>query len=380
MKNNILKLIASNAYIITSKELARVFGLNAAVLLGELASKHNYWEAHNKLTEDGFFFATAEDIEHETTLSAYQQRAAIAKLEKLGVVETKLKGIPAVKYFKLDAEKLSNYMLGGNTRCEEIQQLDNEESDIRCEETQQLDNEESYINNNIKNNNKEINKDITINRENTLTSANSTNLPISENSDSFKDIVSVKDTDSTVNIDTVKTDSTFKKDEIENSTMGIVNDRSLESNLHASGDAAACDALAAKKPITMTDLKKSKAYKNVMAYLNALTCSNEIKEALISWYDHHAKGRLSVQDVENNIKSIYFDCNNNTRDILTAIQMSDCRGWFKFRKQGNSYNNSYNNQRTAAATSSSKERYYKESDDYFKDIEEKVKNGEGEIF
>ena len=52
---DILKLIATNGYIITSKELARVFGLNAAVLLGELASKHNYWEAHNKLTEDGFF-------------------------------------------------------------------------------------------------------------------------------------------------------------------------------------------------------------------------------------------------------------------------------------------------------------------------------------
>lgn len=357
MKNNILKLIASNAYIITSKELARSFGLNAAVLLGELASKHNYWEAHNKLTEDGFFFATAEDIEHETTLSAYQQRAAIAKLEKLGVVETKLKGIPAVKYFKLDAEKLNNYMLGGNTRCEEIQQLDNKES---------------YINNNIENNKKEINKDNTINRENTLTSANSTNLPISENSDSFKDIVSVKDTDSTVNIDTVKTDSTFKKDEIEKSTIGIVNDRSLESNLHAGSDAPAV-----KKPSTMTDLKKSKAYKNVMAYLNALTCSNEIKEALISWYDHHAKGRVSVQDVENNIKSIYFDCNNNTRDILKAIQMSDCRGWFKFYKQGNSYNNSYSNQRTPAATTSSKESYYRAADDYFTNQE---KHGKLEAF
>ena len=127
-------------------------------------------------------------------------------------------------------------------------------------------------------------------------------------------------------------------------------------------------------------LPKSKAYKNVMAYLNALTCSNEIKEALITWYDHHAKGRVSVQDVENNIKAIYLECNNNTRDILTAIQMSDCRGWFKFYKQGNSYSNSYSNQRTPAATTSSKESYYKESDDYFKDIEEKVKNGEGEIF
>ena len=369
MKNNILKLIASNAYIITSKELARVFGLNAAVLLGELASKHNYWEAHNKLTEDGFFFATAEDLEHETTLSAHQQRAAISKLEKLGIVETKLKGVPPVKYFKLNVEKLNIYILGSKPSCEE--------SDTKCQEIQHLNVKESATNNNTINNKKEINKDITINRENTLTSANSTNLPISENSDSFKDIVSVKDTDNTVNIDTVKTDSTFKKDEIENNTMGTVKNGSLESNLHACSAAAQCDAPAAKKPGTVNDLKKSKAYKNVMAYLNALTCSNEIKEAIIAWYDHHAKGRLSVQDVEDRIKEIYSECNNNTDDILTAIKKSDERGWFKFYKQNSTYNNQYNSQRTPAATTSSRESYYRAADDYFTNQE---KHGKLEAF
>ena len=105
MKNNILKLIASNASIITSKELARAFGLNAAVLLGELASKHNYWEAHNKLTEEGFFFATAEDIEHETSLSAYKQRTAFKNLESKGIIETKFKGVPPKKYFKINKEE-----------------------------------------------------------------------------------------------------------------------------------------------------------------------------------------------------------------------------------------------------------------------------------
>ena len=114
MKNNILELIASNPHIKYSSKIARTFGTNTAIILGALASKHCYWEVQNKLTEDGFFFVTAKDIEHETALSAKQQRAAISKLEEVGILETKLKGIPAVKYFKLDAEKLNFYILDSN--------------------------------------------------------------------------------------------------------------------------------------------------------------------------------------------------------------------------------------------------------------------------
>ena len=85
---NILKLIANNGFITVNKEIARCLGLEEAVLLGELASKYNYWEDRNLLDEEGFFFATAEEIEHQTSLSAYKQRTAFKNLESKQIVSS----------------------------------------------------------------------------------------------------------------------------------------------------------------------------------------------------------------------------------------------------------------------------------------------------
>ena len=102
---DIRKLTDTNDFITVNKEIARCLGLEEAVLLGELASKYNYLEDRNLLDEEGFFFATAEDIEHETSLSAYKQRTAFKNLESKGIIETKFKGVPPKKYFKIKEEK-----------------------------------------------------------------------------------------------------------------------------------------------------------------------------------------------------------------------------------------------------------------------------------
>lgn len=107
----ILKLLASDGFITVNKHLIRVLGLEEAVLIGELASKYNYYENNNMLTPDGFFFATAEDIEHNTGLSAHKQRKAFNNLEEKGLLETKFKGIPPKKYFKLNTEELYSHLL-----------------------------------------------------------------------------------------------------------------------------------------------------------------------------------------------------------------------------------------------------------------------------
>ena len=99
---NIIDYIATDGYIIVNKEIARCLGLEEAVLLGELSAKYNYWEDRNLLDEEGFFFATAEDIEHETGLSAYKQRTAFKNLESKNIIETKFKGVPPKKYFKIN--------------------------------------------------------------------------------------------------------------------------------------------------------------------------------------------------------------------------------------------------------------------------------------
>jgi hypothetical protein len=106
-------LLSSTAFIVLNKELAKQVGINAAILLADLISKEEYFIA-NGMT-DGWFFNTANNIERDTTLSAYQQKGAINILKENLLIETKLKGIPATQYFKVNEEqvikKLNNLML-----------------------------------------------------------------------------------------------------------------------------------------------------------------------------------------------------------------------------------------------------------------------------
>jgi hypothetical protein len=92
-------LLSSTAFIVLNKELAKQVGINAAILLADLISKEEYFIA-NGMT-DGWFFNTANNIERDTTLSAYQQKGAINILKENLLIETKLKGIPATQYFKI---------------------------------------------------------------------------------------------------------------------------------------------------------------------------------------------------------------------------------------------------------------------------------------
>ena len=103
---SILSLLASDGFLSVNKTIARAVGLDAAVVLAELASAYNYWEAKGELTEDGMFYETAERIEENTTLSKYQQAKAIKVLEDAGIVTTKKAGIPAKKFFAINEDKI----------------------------------------------------------------------------------------------------------------------------------------------------------------------------------------------------------------------------------------------------------------------------------
>ena len=69
---NILDLLASDNYLIFNKTLANEYGLDVAIILGELVSEYNYWESKN-LLEDDYFYSTVENMQKNTTLSKYQQ-------------------------------------------------------------------------------------------------------------------------------------------------------------------------------------------------------------------------------------------------------------------------------------------------------------------
>jgi len=102
-------LLSSTAYLVVNKQLARQVGLKAVVLLADLISKENYFIIKGTIKE-GWFFNTSKNIELDTTLTNYQQKKAIKKLEEIGFIETSLKGMPATLHFKILENKISTYL------------------------------------------------------------------------------------------------------------------------------------------------------------------------------------------------------------------------------------------------------------------------------
>ena len=148
----VLQLISSRNFIVVNKELLKAFGIDEAILLGELASEYDYWEKQEKIN-DGFFFSTIENVEENTTLSAHKQRKALNKLQELNIVEVSLKDIPAKRYIKINEEQLFKIF--------NIKMLKNLTSS--SEKNEYLDVKKINVNNNNYNknnkNNKEINKE-----------------------------------------------------------------------------------------------------------------------------------------------------------------------------------------------------------------------------
>lgn len=107
---SILRLLASDGFLSVNKHIARIVGLDAAVLLAELASAHNYFESREQLTPDGMFFETVEHIQENTTLTQYQQAKAVKVLSDAGILETKKIGIPAKRYFFINEEAVLNIL------------------------------------------------------------------------------------------------------------------------------------------------------------------------------------------------------------------------------------------------------------------------------
>jgi uncharacterized phage protein (TIGR02220 family) len=106
---SILSLLASNSFLTVNKTLAQKIGLDAAVIFADLASAHIYWEQVDKLS-DGYFYRTQSEIETNTTIGVKAQLKCIKILQFNGLIKTKLKGLPAVKHYKIDETCIANLL------------------------------------------------------------------------------------------------------------------------------------------------------------------------------------------------------------------------------------------------------------------------------
>ena len=92
-------------FIMTNRDLITKFGVNSAIMLGELYGRMNYFRKRNEL-KYGYFFATKESIEKSTRLSPYKQRKATSILQTAGILNVKHIDIPPKTYYKINEEKL----------------------------------------------------------------------------------------------------------------------------------------------------------------------------------------------------------------------------------------------------------------------------------
>jgi len=102
-------LLSSSAYLVVNKNLCKVLGIKATILLADLISKEEYFRA-NHLLKDGWFFNTESNIEEDTTLTPYQQRKALKILKDKGIVDTKRVGVPAKINYKVNEELVVKFL------------------------------------------------------------------------------------------------------------------------------------------------------------------------------------------------------------------------------------------------------------------------------
>lgn len=140
------RLIANNSYGVYNKNIARAIGLEEAIILGELASEYEYWLKQNALTEDGYFFSTIENIEENTSIAEYRQRKALNKLKELGLIDIKVRGLPAKRYIKLNEDAIEDFIY--NKLCKKFRTSSVISQELDTEKVKSNNNNIKIINNN----------------------------------------------------------------------------------------------------------------------------------------------------------------------------------------------------------------------------------------
>ena len=99
--NEIFQLLNPSNTLTVNRMLAHSIGLSEAVVYAALISKCSYYARNGKLDDDGWFYSTVPDLEASTALSEYQQKRCINNLVSTGLIESKNRGLPAKRCFRI---------------------------------------------------------------------------------------------------------------------------------------------------------------------------------------------------------------------------------------------------------------------------------------
>ncbi|MGN0669959.1 MAG: hypothetical protein ACI4JZ_05360 [Oscillospiraceae bacterium] len=118
MNDDIFDIINPTNTLCMSRPLAHIIGALETMVYGALLTKYNYYKRNNML-DDGWFYSTIPDLYESTSLSAFKQKRCIMTLESFGLIETKNRGLPARRSFRIinDTELISNLIAKGVEKC-----------------------------------------------------------------------------------------------------------------------------------------------------------------------------------------------------------------------------------------------------------------------
>lgn len=105
-------ILGDNGYWRVNKKLATQYGFEVAIALADLINVEDMLERDGKLPKDGWFFQSRDDVETHTGMNRNSQTKAYAKLRTLKFIEQINKGIPRRRWFKIDYESLTKFLLG----------------------------------------------------------------------------------------------------------------------------------------------------------------------------------------------------------------------------------------------------------------------------
>lgn len=138
--DEIFKLLNPDNTVSLNRPLAHALGTNEAIIYSALMAKQSYYEQHNMLDADGYFYSTIDDLQESTALSRYQQDRAIKELTEANLIDFFRGGVPARRFFRVNnnANLLKNFLEKGEEIMNSLNPTMQKSSKQVCEKTTNL--------------------------------------------------------------------------------------------------------------------------------------------------------------------------------------------------------------------------------------------------
>ena len=129
--SRLLTLVSASGFIMTSRPVAKLVGLDAAALLGELCGR--------QAQHGPDFWATNEQLCDSTTLSERSLRNASKRLVEAGFVSVEKKGLPAKNHYTVNESVVAEFF-GGDVERGDMMPADCSDQSFHNDNDQSLQN------------------------------------------------------------------------------------------------------------------------------------------------------------------------------------------------------------------------------------------------